>query len=139
MAEEKLKAAVIERWRKHLPDDERTDRFTQFTVSCEDMRALVNAGTYFRPTDACMEWQPIETAPKDGTPLLLVSPDGHLGVGFIFAEVYDGLDLTSDPAAWTGQKEYERKPSVWLGRFGAAEATHWMPLPAPPILSATAE
>lgn len=78
------------------------------------------------------EWMPIETAPRDGSYLLLLSPDGDVGIGFILTEEFAGLSLQSTPAAWVGRRSYERKPSVWLGRHGAHEATHWMPLPEPP-------
>jgi hypothetical protein len=68
------------------------------------------------------EWQPIETAPKDGTAILVCSawtmPDGLYRVGWIADGFFDGghwlfgwLDL--DP------EEY-------------SPPTHWMPLPAPP-------
>lgn len=61
------------------------------------------------------EWQPIETAPKDGTSVLVVGAYGYVLM-----------------ARW---KEMTRVPSRWesygLGaiRF---EPTHWMPLPEPP-------
>jgi hypothetical protein len=63
-----------------------------------------------------MEWQPIETAPKDGTPVDLWR-DGErltnyrrmdLGRGNVF---YDPIDV---------------------GVCCVRDATHWMPLPAPP-------
>jgi hypothetical protein len=84
--------------------------------------------------DALVErgWQPIETAPRDGTGMLIRSPEGDIGIGFMFAEVFDGMDLTRAPAAWYGKRPYERTPSVWMGRFDANEATHWMPLPESP-------
>ena len=60
------------------------------------------------------EWQPIETAPKDGTAVL----------------VYDGKITTAE---WYGLGGY------WsLCRVGAwaedseTDPTHWMPLPDPP-------
>lgn len=59
------------------------------------------------------DWMPIETAPRDGTAILLLSPDGDFGIGFILAEEFDGLDLTRAPAAWAGTRTRETKPSVW--------------------------
>lgn len=62
------------------------------------------------------EWQPIETAPKDGTRVLLFSPGG------------DGEDPTRQVAegAWC---------RVWW-RMEAGDywttPTHWIALPAPP-------
>lgn len=61
------------------------------------------------------DWQPIETAPKDGTMILAYEHDGlpiyrdtkWQDGGWLWAEIIDGYD-----AGWS--------PS------------HWMPLPAPP-------
>jgi hypothetical protein len=62
-------------------------------------------------------WQPIETAPKDGTPLLLGWPTFHPLVG----HCEDGLwgELDSD----FGFEPFENTP------------THWMPLPAAPTIT----
>lgn len=62
-------------------------------------------------------WQPIETAPKDGTEILMVQADGYLQVG--------------EWAAWM-------QTPCWViidsqaGGVIEAEPTHWMPLPTPP-------
>jgi hypothetical protein len=55
-----------------------------------------------------MSWQPIETAPKDGTPILLWTYWEHYAVG-----------------AWDGTGWYD-------GQYSWSDATHWMPLPASP-------
>jgi hypothetical protein len=73
-----------------------------------------------------MDWQPISSAPRDGTTLLLKAPDGRIGIGLILEEKFDGMDLTRDPAAWCGQLRYESRPSVSLGGLGAQEAIGWM-------------
>jgi hypothetical protein len=60
-------------------------------------------------------WQPIETAPRDGTEILFwVAPEmseGWAEVGHWFETAHDG---------WWVAHTIERKP------------THWMPLPEPP-------
>jgi hypothetical protein len=58
------------------------------------------------------DWQPIETAPRDGTSVLLVSGP----------PVQNRIVLTS----WVGapHNHWRAEP---FGRF-----THWMPLPDPP-------
>jgi hypothetical protein len=59
------------------------------------------------------EWQPIETAPKDGTHILVQTPFG----------------MTT---------AYSTGYFIWTGVFSAdydnpgIEPTHWMPLPEPP-------
>jgi hypothetical protein len=59
-----------------------------------------------------LEWQPIETAPKDGTIVLLVIDHGKWG-----------------EKVWTGLWD-----DGWMVIYGKARnaPTHWMPLPAPP-------
>ncbi|MDW9762194.1 DUF551 domain-containing protein [Sinorhizobium meliloti] len=60
-------------------------------------------------------WQPIETAPKDWTDVLLFVPN-----------------LDSD---WRNVCEgyYDAENEVWENpMFGAVDPTHWQPLPTPP-------
>jgi hypothetical protein len=67
------------------------------------------------------KWQPIESAPKDGTPLLLFSPLDY----FTFGNVENGLIWVS--GGWRCGS------SGWRGDGGIDhEPTHWMPLPPPP-------
>ena len=66
------------------------------------------------------EWQPIETAPKDGAAILLGLPIvGNLAEND--RRVYEGR--------WNGLQK------TWTGINGfivLSVATHWMPLPEPP-------
>jgi len=66
------------------------------------------------------EWQPIETAPKDATPILLFI-NGNPKRGFL---IQTGSYLKKDN--WEG----------WVDSYECedlAPPTHWMPLPEPPI------
>lgn len=67
------------------------------------------------------EWMPIETAPKDGTPILAFSPDSDPSV-YVIAWVNSGFD-GKDYSGWreAGGEGYER-----------FVPTHWQPLPEPP-------
>lgn len=60
-----------------------------------------------------MEWQPIETAPRDGTPILVAVEGGR---------------FYADKAEWTA--------SGWAypchNHGPEISPTHWMPLPPPP-------
>jgi hypothetical protein len=66
-------------------------------------------------------WRPIETAPKDGTPVDLWRPDGHEG----------GERLAN-------YKRVERTPTnvfydpVYAGIVCVRDATHWKPIPTAP-------
>lgn len=57
------------------------------------------------------DWQPIETAPKDGTPVWLFSPEDN-------------------PQQFVGSWE-SFEDQGWWGYAGTG-VTHWMPLPEPP-------
>lgn len=70
-------------------------------------------------------WQPIETAPKDGTSVLLFGrPDDVEGISFNrpipLSGYWDQIDT-----AWCSTT------ATWLGPFIAA--THWQPLPENPV------
>lgn len=66
-----------------------------------------------------MEWQPIETAPKDGTPIWLYTASGQCEGYWNYGEwVQDAIYCTYDG---TGGPAFECSP------------THWMPLPPPPV------
>lgn len=62
-----------------------------------------------------MEWQPIETAPKDGTEIL------GFRESFVWCDKYAAIRFISDTNEW---RHVDR--AVFLN------PTHWMPLPAPP-------
>lgn len=59
-----------------------------------------------------MTWQPIETAPKDGTMILVVEPKNNQRLLVI----------------------YHKQWAMWLSVPGRIQVrpTHWMPLPLPP-------
>lgn len=74
------------------------------------------------------EWQPIETAPKDGTKMIL-------------ADLSDGGPVPSNigVGAWefVESNDWDEKPVWdWAAYAGTTEdPTHWMPLPDPPEVS----
>ena len=73
-------------------------------------------------------WQPIETAPKDGTILVFGQPSDLEMDGAILVS-YKGPAIYS--AAWDEIDEaFCLSGGSWLGPF--VEPTHWMPLPKPP-------
>lgn len=57
------------------------------------------------------EWQPIETAPKDGTEILVFDDGAYIVTPWIEGD---------DQSGW------------WDNGFMDPPPTHWMPLPAPP-------
>lgn len=76
------------------------------------------------------EWQPIETAPKDGTKVLAGRFTGKPKADYEGYMAVDQWNTPSKTRGWSG----------W-GRFNDQywPATHWMPLPAPPAQQSTEE
>jgi hypothetical protein len=74
-----------------------------------------------------MNWQSIDTAPKDGTVILAVTFE-HYGGGEIYPHggtmQYEGGEgrVLSGAWAYTG----------FMVTFPEKQPTHWMPLPEPP-------
>jgi hypothetical protein len=68
------------------------------------------------------EWQPIETAPKDGTWIL------------IFHVHADGGSNSTHVAKYDANSSGNSRGTRWKERAGSYNitATHWMPLPAAP-------
>lgn len=77
-----------------------------------------------------MAWQPIETAPRDGTVILLRGKDGGAAEGSwtIWAGAHKERD--KDPN-WYEAPEPDMLISALAG-FGHKAPTHWAPLPEPP-------
>ena len=81
-----------------------------------------------------MGWQPIDTAPRDGT-TLLVMRDIWPGTKSGRAEECTGHN-TYVAAWWAGERNGQ---GAWICYFNAVldpecpiDPTHWMPLPNPP-------
>lgn len=66
-----------------------------------------------------MDWQPIETAPRDGT--VIIVPGG-------IAYWRERLNHWEGPAGW-----YTITGFDWPGRPILWDVTHWMPTPEPPV------
>ena len=104
------------------------------------------AGQTASPPSREPQWQPIETAPKDGTLLLLwcktppdrkyASPDTNFCIGSYddnggaFANNDDWYSIESHEDIW-GMGSEMTGPLTETARV-KCEPTHWMPLPPPP-------
>lgn len=78
-----------------------------------------------------MQWQTIETAPKDGTSVLIISadyPDCRAVMGFWeYTEMEGWSWCLYEKLLWHDIPEEHHGLIGWM-----PEPTHWMPLPAPP-------
>lgn len=63
-------------------------------------------------------WQPISTAPRDGTAVLIAEADGNV------TACYWSTSVWADGGAWIS--ELSRSDTVHY------HPTHWMPIPPPP-------
>lgn len=75
--------------------------------------------------EAAQRFLPIETAPLDGTPVLLCWDDGIAAARFDVGFNLGGGRMWQDTHQWLHNAE------SW--------PTHWMPLPKPPLASSGAE
>lgn len=78
------------------------------------------------------EWQPIETAPKDGT-LVDLWIINHLGDGERRPNCRWEQDHEDDEDEGRWEQMYSEASGSFFTAFDErARATHWMPLPDPP-------
>jgi len=104
-------------------------------------------GTEYIRADLVPQWQPIETAPKDGTWVLVSGGDAYDEFN-LFKEKLDRsvsppvVNYPNDVlvalkrpvvAFWYADQSrwaFAHWDSCWYGEY--SDPTHWMPLPAPP-------
>lgn len=73
-----------------------------------------------------MDWQPIETAPKDGTKILLFQPD-------VWNSDWNDYEGRYEPCVETGfYNDCGYPTGYYYPVFPINTPTHWMPLPSPP-------
>ena len=79
-----------------------------------------------------MEWQPIETAPKDGQVILVVSNFGGNFHPYVGIAHWEGDCKDND--LWRAGMPDEWRDAEGRGDeiLGFHKPTHWMPLPKPP-------
>lgn len=86
-----------------------------------------------------MKWQLIETAPRDGTEIILFGPapeEPRVTVGHWATEEECQIDV-GDCGGPCHCREYDYVDPIWISWDGGFCApwpcTHWMPLPEPPV------
>lgn len=88
-----------------------TDDLATVNIGNEDYRVPKTVAAFIeqlRHDLDAIDWRPIDTAPRDGTMVLLHRPDGVMLVG-----------------------AFNTRAGVWV-HIKDPTPTHWMPLPEPP-------
>jgi hypothetical protein len=76
------------------------------------------------------EWQPIKTAPKDGTRIILYWPAFQCPIEIGHYE--DSQQLRHGKEISRQQYWYRSQFPLWGVQGGKIGPSHWMPLPKPP-------
>lgn len=75
------------------------------------------------------QWQPIETAPKDGTTVLLWWRSEYGDIAYWACATWEVFSDGS--GGWVGESFHATEPKTWMRLIGE-KPTHWMPLPPQP-------
>lgn len=76
-----------------------------------------------------MEWQPIETAPRDGTYIILYSPKE---ISICAWKLWNKARLKYEEDQYTWLRYYGNSIFYYFWDEKSIKPTHWMPLPEPP-------
>lgn len=97
-------------------------------VTAYDTNHIKQQDARIEALEAAQQWQPIETAPKDGTRILLCKQAGYgiawAGLGYWFNREPCPHDPPCKPGAHLGWTD---------GLDTYSTPTHWMPLPDIPV------
>jgi len=72
-------------------------------------------------------WLPIETAPKDGTKILVFTVHGDIELSSWFQTRNDDYELVEGDL-------YRKVDKLFYAGWNSNMPTHWMPLPDPPTV-----
>lgn len=97
-------------------------------IDAAAMLALLDEIDALRAELQARQWQPIETAPKDGTEIIVFHPEGGVCAAFCPA---DGFAWHCMDGENTVQGKLSRQSIPRMTSF-VEPPTHWMPLPLPP-------
>lgn len=90
------------------------------------------------------EWKLIETAPKDGTFVLLFVPNERIETGPVTIGSYMRIEERAENGRFKKGVFYPADWSGWLGMDADTlpswcDPTHWMPPPEPPRITPSQE
>jgi len=122
MTRDEAIAALVEKWREDAAGPIPTDRTIGIEACAQELADTLSA-LGGRPETG---WQPIATAPKDGTAILIWQPR---------------TDFVRSVREWKNCDDSRYAVGywrTWVGSWGNrndadVEPTHWQPLPSPPL------
>jgi hypothetical protein len=132
-AEKYIRTIVLAASTLRKEDDAET--FTQAAILLQKQRDEA-----IRKAEQEKQWQPIETAPKDGTMILIFEPfDKEEVWPATNNKIYDEFETGIKLVQWLEEDNvFGRWEMLREGFWGSTpnrEPTHWMPLPGPPALT----
>lgn len=98
--------------------------------NCEPREAKYLRSEYYKARESVVSalspsaWQPIETAPKDGTPILVAHTSHCVEEAYYHSGDKSWQSANTDPSDYVSGTIYPH---------------HWMPMPAPPLALSPAE
>lgn len=123
LSKETIKAVL-----KGLPLRPYGEEITQYDIHLKKMKDALWQDFDRMQLVPVNQWQPIETAPKDGTYILLYSEDSNsrtMGVAQFMINSDDATDT-----AWVQGRMFNEDNEMQCVLF--TNPTHWKPLPAAP-------
>lgn len=121
-------AAVYEAMRSENFDPTIPDNVAEYVGNA--VRAALSAALAAEQPVAVDEWRPIDTAPRDGTNILVWS-EGYSWPEVVRHVQYDDPDLEEETGE-AGYWRYSDDVFADILQIEEGEFTHWRPLPVPP-------
>lgn len=120
---------TIERWKERLAGANRETGALKRDIS-DYIRIGNEHGAEIARLREAQAWQSIETAPRDGTDIML-SDGEHVTVGHWYHEEGGITEHRDLDGRWVGQDESDGFDG-WIDWIGGITPTHWTQLPAAP-------
>lgn len=88
------------------------------STMCKDQQASMRIFDFINGSGSLEKWQPIETAPRDGTEILVIDATW--------------FNAKINQSSWKNDKFDKEHGGWWDGFSTCYRPTHWQPLPSPP-------
>jgi hypothetical protein len=103
------------------------ERLSQPTIKTDNTQVILNLQAELERLEVENAWQPIESAPKDGTAILVHHPKSGVCEGYAMKK--DGVWYVMDGVNQYQNLDGTMRPTT---TYLLSEPTHWKPLPKAP-------